>query len=50
MGQVRHENVCHQSSKTTIASFDRGAEPGNRHQSEERRELVQARDGQGSQN
>jgi hypothetical protein len=36
----RHDYARHPSSNTGIASFDRGAEPRTRHQSEDRREVA----------
>src|SRR6056297_622324 len=45
---LRHDHARHQSSNTAIASFERGTEPGARHQSEDGREVAKAAVGRGS--
>src|SRR6056297_1611222 len=45
---LRHDHARHQSSNTAIASFERGTEPGARHQSEDSREVAKAAVGRGS--
>jgi hypothetical protein len=45
--QERHDHSRRRSSNTAIASFALVAEPGDGHQSQDRGEAAQARDGQG---
>ena len=38
----RHDDARRQSGTTAVAGFDRGVEPGDRYQSEDRRRVAEA--------